>query len=271
MFSIPSYKHTSPMRYITPCLEVMLIFILATPANTQQTIQTTIMVTATPTSPHPPSYTSPEVFRDTVLSSSNTYRKEHNASDLVWNETLTLYAKDWAEGCKWKHSHGPYGENLAFGYQDASAAVFAWGDERRLYDFKKPTGFSEETGHFTQLVWRATTDVGCAAIDCGYGNGTDDNEKSGDTGSSYTRAQGWYVVCEYSPPGNVMGTSRTAGGENGLFKVNVQSASTYSGPYPTDSGSPPASTSGVSGADRMFVPCGWIWGWIGALVLMVMG
>ncbi|KAE8140762.1 CAP domain-containing protein [Aspergillus pseudotamarii] len=270
MFIIPSYRHNNPIGCITPCLQVILILILANPANTQQTIQTTIMVTATPTSPHPPSYTSPEVFKDTILSSSNNYRKEHNASDLVWNETLTRYAKDWAEGCRWKHSHGPYGENLAFGYQNASAAVFAWGDERRMYDFKKPTGFSEETGHFTQLVWRSTTDVGCAAIDCGYGNGTDDNEKRGDTGS-YTRAQGWYVVCEYSPPGNVMGASRAAGGENGLFRVNVQPASTYSGPYPTDSGSPPTSTTGESGADRMIVTCGWIWGWVGVLISMVMG
>lgn len=139
-----------------------------------------------------------------------------------------------------------------------------------MYDFKKPTGFSEETGHFTQLVWRTTTDVGCAAIDCGYGNGTDDNEKRGDTGS-YTRAQGWYVVCEYSPPGNVMGASRAAGGENGLFRVNVQPSSTYSGPYPTDSGSPPAGTTGTSGADRMIVTCGWILGWVGVLILMVMG
>ncbi|KAE8381098.1 CAP domain-containing protein [Aspergillus bertholletiae] len=266
MFTIPSYKHTNPTLCIPTSLQFILILILASPAYSQETIKTTVLVTATPTSPHPPSYTSLEVFEDTILSSSNLYRKDHNASDLVWNETLTQYAKAWAEGCKWKHSHGPYGENLAFGYQNASTAVFAWGNEYRLYDFKKPTGFSEETGHFTQLVWRATTDVGCAAIDCGYSNGTDDNEKRGDTGS-YTRAQGWYVVCEYSPPGNVLGTSRSAGGEYGLFKVNVQPSSTYSGPYPTESGSPSGGTSGV---DRMLVTGGWIWSWVGVLVLEVM-
>jgi hypothetical protein len=135
-----------------------------------------------------------------------------------------------------------------------------------MYDFKEPTGFTEATGHFTQLVWRATTDVGCAAIDCGYGNVTD-NEKRADTGSN-TRAQGWYVVCEYSPAGNVMGSSRSFGGEKGYFKVNVQSASTYSGPYPTDSGRPPASTTGESGAGRSFGPCGLVvWGWIGVMCL----
>jgi hypothetical protein len=65
---------------------------------------TTVIVTATPTIPHPPSYTSPEIFKDVVLSASNTYRRDHNASQLSWNETLTTYAKHWAEGCKWKHS-----------------------------------------------------------------------------------------------------------------------------------------------------------------------
>lgn len=263
---MPTIFTHKQLRWLTPCLQLLFLVMLFTnPAKAQQTVETTVLVTVTPTptSPKPPSYTSQEIFKDTMLASSNAYRKEHNASNLVWNETLTRYAKNWAEGCKWQHSHGPYGENLAFGYPNASAAVSAWGDEGRLYDFKKPTGFSEETGHFTQLVWRATTDVGCAAIDCAYGNDTD-NRKRGDTGS-YTRAQGWYVVCEYSPPGNVMGNSRTAGGEMGFFKVNVQSASTYSGPYPTQSGNPPASTTSASSADRVTVTFGLIWSWIGVI------
>ncbi|KAG2027671.1 hypothetical protein GB937_000111 [Aspergillus fischeri] len=169
----------------------------------------TVIVTVTPTIPHPASYTSPEIFKDAVLSTSNAYRREHNASQLTWNETLTKYAKHWAEGCKWKHSvshallirskvhvasgliiqGGPYGENLAFGYQDPAAAVAAWGDEGQKYDYKLPTGFSEETGHFTQLVWRATREVGCAAFNCGDQDGNDAKDKEG----RYTRAQGWYV------------------------------------------------------------------------------
>lgn len=58
----------------------------------------------TPTAPQPPSYTSPDIFRDSVLAYSNDYRRGHNASALVWNETLTEYAADWARGCKWEHS-----------------------------------------------------------------------------------------------------------------------------------------------------------------------
>lgn len=86
------------------------------------------------------------------------------------------------------HSGGPYGENLAIGYPDPAAAVEAWGDERALFDFARG-GFSHETGHFTQLVWRSSRQVGCGRRDCGEG-------------------RGWYVACEYLPVGNVRGYYR---------------------------------------------------------------
>jgi hypothetical protein len=58
-----------------------------------------------------------------------------------------------------------------------------WYNEIELYDFKKP-GFSEETGHFTQLVWKNTKEIGCGAA-C---QGT-------------TCA----VTCNYYPAGNYIG------------------------------------------------------------------
>lgn len=83
---------------------------------------------------------------------------------------------------------GPNGENLAEGYTNISSAVDAWGNERARYSFRKP-GFSEVTGHFTQLVWKHTTSVGCGRVNC---NGKNEVE-------------GWFLVCEYWPPGNVDG------------------------------------------------------------------
>ena len=83
---------------------------------------------------------------------------------------------------------GPTGENLAAGYANASASVDAWGLERENYNWNNP-GFSETTGHFTQLVWSNTTSVGCGRTSC---QGKDSTP-------------GWYVVCEYYPPGNVVG------------------------------------------------------------------
>ena len=60
---------------------------------------------------------------------------------------------------------GPNGENLAEGYANATASIEAWGNEREKYNFQDG-GFSEDTGHFTQLVWKATTTVGCGRSFC---------------------------------------------------------------------------------------------------------
>ncbi|KAK0479585.1 CAP domain-containing protein [Armillaria novae-zelandiae] len=77
------------------------------------------------------------------------------------------------------------GRTLLQGYASASASVSAWGDEGKQYSCSNP-GFSSATGHFTQLVWKSTTKVGCGRVNCNGSNGT----------------PGWYLTCEYSPAGN---------------------------------------------------------------------
>lgn len=86
--------------------------------------------------------------------------------------------------CDFAHSGGAYGENLALGCNEVTGCVDLWGRERERYDYGDP-GFGEETGHFTQLVWKNTTYVGCGRRLCG--------------------TRGWYLVCEYWPRGNVIG------------------------------------------------------------------
>ncbi|KFY31956.1 hypothetical protein V493_00650 [Pseudogymnoascus sp. VKM F-4281 (FW-2241)] len=164
------------------------------------TIHTTIGAAATPAPPilpTPPStqYTSAQSFQRAILDTHNFYRKEHNASALAWNRTSAAFAADWAGACEFEHSGGPTGENLAAGYPNATASIDAWGTERGEYDFKKAE-FSHETGHFTQVVWKETTTVGCGLRECDGRGGS----------------PGWYVVCEYYPPGNVIGA----------FEENVQ-------------------------------------------------
>ncbi|RMJ28648.1 hypothetical protein PHISP_00505 [Aspergillus sp. HF37] len=193
-----SSPHTS-LCYTFPL--VLCFFAL----STASTAVITVTVTASPSSP---SYLSPPKFRHAILAQSNAYRRRHNARPLVWNEYLADYALNWARKCMWKHSNGPYGENLAYGFPNASAAVSAWGDEAQQYNYYPPTGFTEQTGHFTQLVWRSTTDVGCAAVDCGY-------PSSDSPDQDHRRANGWFVVCEYWPAGNVVGRNKT------LFMLNV--------------------------------------------------
>jgi hypothetical protein len=65
-------------------------------------------------------------------------------------------------------------------------------------------------------VWKSTTEVGCAAINCGYTYQTKGDE-DGNLGSrdGTARAQGWYVVCEYTPAGNVVGE------DDKYFRKNV--------------------------------------------------
>lgn len=156
---------------------------LVTPALSAATVVVTVPA-AIPS--NEPSYKDTKVFTSAILNSTNFYRAEHNASDLAWNKTLATFADKYLDEveCDFKHSGGPYGENLAQGYPTAAQGVEGWGDERNEYDFKKGE-FTHETGHFTQLVWKNTSTVGCGRRLCGE--------------------NGWYLVCEYWPRGNVIG------------------------------------------------------------------
>ncbi|CAK7242788.1 MAG: hypothetical protein STHCBS139747_004290 [Sporothrix thermara] len=153
--------------------------------------------TTTVTAPLPstaPQYVSDKVFMSAILNSTNFFRREHNATAVVWNATIASFADEYLANdtdCTFAHSGGPYGENIAVGYQSVQDAVDAWGNERSKYSFNDP-GFSEATGHFTQLVWKNSTSVGCGRKLCG---GKADGSKS----------TGWFLVCEYWPRGNIIG------------------------------------------------------------------
>jgi len=185
-----------PLLVLLPSLTAgVIITQTSTSTFTSAAASPASTIVETAAAPNPTStseqYTSDSVFQSTVLNSTNFYRSEHNATSLTWNSSLSSFALSWAQKCQWAHSHGPNGENLAENYENVTDAIDGWGDERGKYDFSHG-GFGEGTGHFTQLVWKATTSVGCARVNCA------NNDKGGN-------AQGWYVVCEYWPPGNVMG------------------------------------------------------------------
>ncbi|KAI7847235.1 CAP domain-containing protein [Circinella umbellata] len=135
-----------------------------------------------------------QVGIDNALKSHNEKRAKHGAPALKWNATLENFAQSWSDKCDFKHSGGPSGENLAMGQPDFPAAIQDWYDEETKYDYNNP-GFAAETGHFTAMVWKATTDLGCGVTDCK------------DKGRLYT--------CEYWPAGNVNTPDK------GLFKENV--------------------------------------------------
>lgn len=124
--------------------------------------------------------------KNEALAIHNQLRAKHNSPALKWDQKLADYAENYATHCNFKHSHGEYGENLAAGYPSISHAIQGWYNENIDYAYNKPQ-FSSNTGHFTQLVWKSTTKLGCALIHCDGKNGT----------------PGDYLVCEYNPPGNI--------------------------------------------------------------------
>jgi len=122
-----------------------------------------------------------------MLASHNAYRSKHCVPPLTWSAQLAASAQQWANGCTFSHqAKSGYGENLFWGTAGAYSskdAVANWYGEIAAYNFAAP-GFGQKTGHFTQVVWRNSKQLGCAMASCG---GKD------------------YWVCRYSPPGNVAG------------------------------------------------------------------
>lgn len=131
-----------------------------------------------------------------ALAAHNKWRALHQAPKLSWDRELQRYAENYASHCVFKHSNPPSGENLAAGYPTITAAINAWYAEGEQYSYWHPA-YSTATGHFTQLVWVGTQKLGCANVACMGKNGTPGN----------------YLVCEYSPPGNITNP--------GYFRKNV--------------------------------------------------
>jgi pathogenesis-related protein 1 len=124
-----------------------------------------------------------------MLIAHNRVRANHCAAPLVWSDKLAGVAQAWANtlrdrNCAFSHSGSMYGENLAAGTTGTlrpTDVVTMWYGENSQYAFNAP-GFSMSTGHFTQVVWRNTTQVGCGTSQCNNMEIT---------------------VCNYDPAGNV--------------------------------------------------------------------
>jgi pathogenesis-related protein 1 len=111
---------------------------------------------------------------------------------VTWSETAAAGAQEWADhlatdlDCGLEHAKSSgYGENLAAGTNvGAQRAVDMWASEKSGYTYEKSYAFSSDTGHYTQIVWRKSTRIGCASAKC---------------------SRSTVVVCRYEPPGNFLG------------------------------------------------------------------
>jgi uncharacterized protein YkwD len=159
-----------------------------TPTSTYVPPATTLLTTSTSSTQAPASTqgsSSTDSYAQSIVDAHNTDRSAHSAPAMAWNETLADFAQNFLDNqnCVFAHSGGPYGENLAWGYDDAADGIAAWYAEGASYSYADAT-FSDSTGHFTQVVWVGSTQVGCATVTC--------------SGSQF-------LACEYYPRGNMLG------------------------------------------------------------------
>jgi hypothetical protein len=133
-----------------------------------------------------------------LLRAHNGYRIELSEQPLVWSDQLAAGAQVWAvhlanEVHSLQHSRLPgLGENLVMwsaGRESLAQLVDMWGAEKHYFinasfPSVSTTGDWKTVGHYTQMIWRNTTEVGCGLA----------------TGGGYD-----FLVCRYSPQGNFMG------------------------------------------------------------------
>ncbi|KAM0713984.1 hypothetical protein Q7P37_010948 [Cladosporium fusiforme] len=128
----------------------------------------------------------PSGYQGHVVHHHNIHRANHSAPDLKWSDSLAATAQKIGESCNYAHDTemdgGGYGQNIAAGVKaDNVSAVITelfYNGEVGLFegqygkDSPDMSNF-HEWGHFSQIVWVGTTEVGCATVDCssqGLGN-----------------------------------------------------------------------------------------------------
>jgi uncharacterized protein YkwD len=143
----------------------------------------------------PPAPLDVTAFREVVLTQHNHYRTRHGVPPLVLSpslhDTAQRHAAQLARTNQLVHSNYPQvGENLAMFRSSRrepphpATVVEHWYRERTDYNFTQP-GFQARTGHFTQMVWKASQALGIGIAQAVDGT--------------------WYIVAHYSPPGNLTG------------------------------------------------------------------
>lgn len=141
-------------------------------------------------------------FDARVLASHNHERAALGLAPLRWNARLARDAGAWAEQLantgRFEHSpdapHARFGENLWGGTAGRFAPeqmVGLWLEEKRYFKpgrfpANSTSGDPHDVGHYTQVIWRRTTEVGCSLA---RGERED------------------ILVCRYAQPGNVRGQS----------------------------------------------------------------
>ena len=140
------------------------------------------------------------ITADDIIIFLDVHNVERNSlcnSNLTWNSILATRAQNLSSSCIMKHSNNGFGESLygSTWIGHPAGAVYSWIDEKvdPGWNCLNSTCCSAETGHYTQVISKWSTEVGCGASVCSelyvyY------------TGQRLNNAL--YVVCNYNPAGN---------------------------------------------------------------------
>ncbi|WP_264714098.1 CAP domain-containing protein [Limobrevibacterium gyesilva] len=140
----------------------------------------------------------PREIQARLLAAHNVARTEVGVPAMHWDDRLATDAEQWARHLArinalvhWGAQGEPdnqEGENLwmgSRGYFPVEQMVGTWAAEKAA--FRRARSWEDNfqsVGHYTQMVWRSSTRVGCAIA---------------------SNAQNDFLVCRYSPQGNFFG------------------------------------------------------------------
>uniref|UniRef100_A0A8C5E1J7 SCP domain-containing protein n=1 Tax=Gouania willdenowi TaxID=441366 RepID=A0A8C5E1J7_GOUWI len=146
-------------------------------------------------------------FQTEIVNKHNTLRRgvSPSASNMLkmsWNREASANAQRWANKCIIKHSPpskrkistSGCGENIYMSSKKDtwSEAIQSWYDEEKNWRYGVGSVNGGEVGHFTQLVWYKSNQIGCAMAHCP------------NAGYKY------FYVCHYCPPSLALSAGPTA-------------------------------------------------------------
>jgi len=163
----------------------------------------------------------PSDYASTILFHHNVHRANHSASALTYSPILAGYSSSLIQSCASLSSssvpttNSSYSTNTYAFYssnikddsnasEQTARAISTWYNNELDTYVAKTGGMStnpvDTSGilHFSQIVWKDTTQVGCAALQCSEGTGLNPDD---------VWPTAWAVVCAYSTAGNCLGNA----------------------------------------------------------------
>lgn len=153
-----------------------------------------------------PGFTTPltDAEIDDIVRIHNEVRAEVGTAPLKWNCDLAKFGQSWANKDVFEHSTNEEretiisgiaaGENLSADANPTTSAakmLQGWIDEKPFWNNDAKTCEAGKVcGHYTQMVWKTTTEIGCGII------------RNASVMGAEWKGQTTYLVCNYSPAGN---------------------------------------------------------------------